>query len=213
MKILASILVAVALLFTVSVNLAIPAYASEEPFAKIKKIVAQVTEEKLHIRSGTVTAISGTTLTVTHGDKSYTINTNSKTKFKRRFWGDSSLSEISVGDKVNVVGVFTDNNKTTILAKWIRDVSIQKRHGTFFGTVSSKASDNFVLKSKNRGIQTVFINSGTEFIGRNNSPISYSDLEVGHRVRVKGVWDRKLNKIIELREVKDFSLLLKKDHE
>ena len=36
--------------------------------------------------------------------------------------------------------------------------------------------------------------------------MSYTDVQVGHRVRVKGLWDNKLNKITEVTQVKDFTI-------
>lgn len=162
--------------------------------------------KEIKIVNGTVTAKSGTILTVTSDGKSYTVNIDSNTKFRRHFWGKSSLDEISVGDKVNIWGRFTDEAKTTILAIMIRDTSIMKRHGVFLGDVTAKNADNFIINSKQRGTQTVFFTASTKFIKRNQQTMTYADLQVGHRVRVRGLWDKTLSKITEVIEVKDFSL-------
>ena len=158
------------------------------------------------IIGGEITAISGTTLIVSKDGKTYTVNTDSNTHFQRHFWGKSSLDEFSVGNKVNVHGKFTDDAKTTILARLIRNLSIMKRHGVFHGDVTTKNSDNFVINSKNRGDQTVFFTGSTKFVKRNQETMTYADLQVGHRVRVRGLWDKTLSKISETVQVKAFNL-------
>ncbi len=158
------------------------------------------------IINGEVSAIDGTSLTVEKDGKSYTVNTDSKTKFRRRFWGKSSLPEISVGDKVNVWGRWTDDARTTILARMMRNLSIQKRRGVFFGEVLSLGANSFVMASINRGNPTVTIDSETQIIARNQSSIVFSDIKIGHRVRVKGLWDKTANAITDVTQIKDFSL-------
>lgn len=152
-----------------------------------------------------VTAISGSTLTVTLSGKTYTVNTASAT-FRRRFWGGSSISEISVKDLINVWGKFTDDAKTIIDARLIRDVSIQKRNGVFVGTISSKSDSSFILASKNRGNQTVTISTSTKVVDKRGTTTSLTAMNVSDKVRVRGVWDRANNTITEVKEVKDFSL-------
>lgn len=158
------------------------------------------------IIGGDITAISGTILSISKDGKIYTVNTDSNTHFQRHYWGKSSLDEFSVGNKVNVHGKFTDDAKTTILARLIRNLSIMKRHGVFLGNMTVKNNDNFVINSKQRGDQTVYFTGSTKFVKRNEQAMSYADLQLGHRVRVKGIWDKTLNQITETVQVKDFSL-------
>ena len=99
---------------------------------------------------------------------------------------------------------FTDEEKTTIDARLIRNLSIQKRWGVFFGEVTVKNGDNFVMKTIERGDQAVYFGSETEFLNHKKETISYADLQIGNRVRVKGMWDRSLNKITEVEEVRLF---------
>lgn len=169
---------------------------------KIDSLKSQIAK----VVGGEITAISGTTLTVSKDGKTYTVNTDSNTHFQRHYWGGSSLTEFSVGNKVNIHGKFTDDAKTTILARLVRNLSIMKRHGVFMGDVTVKNSDNFVINSKNRGDQTVYFTGSTKFVKRNEEAMTYSDLQVGHRVRVKGIWDKTLNQITETVQVKDFNL-------
>lgn len=158
------------------------------------------------ILGGTLSAKSGTTLTVTKDGKTYTVNTDNTTQLRRRFWGKATLDEMQVGDSVNVHGKWSDEAKTTIAAKLIRDVSIQKRFGVFFGTVQSLTSGGWVMTTVGRGNQTVTVSSSTKFVDRAGRSITQNDIAVGHKVRAKGLWDRANNTITEVSHVKDFSL-------
>lgn len=160
--------------------------------------------EKAAIGTGTVTVKSGTTLTVSKNGKNITVETDSKTQFRRRFWGKSSLAEISVGDTVNVIGQWKDDSHTTVLATLVRDLSIMKRNGVFFGIITSLNSNGWVMHTK-RGDETVTISSSTKLVNRKEVTITQSDIKVGDKVRVKGLWDKKLNTITEVTKVKDFS--------
>jgi hypothetical protein len=157
---------------------------------------------------GIVTAKDGTALTIGKDGKSYTITTDDKTQFRRLFWGKSSLDEIQVGDSISVFGKWTDEAKTAILARSIRDISIQKRFGVFFGVVQSLTSNGWVMTAigGKRDNQTVTISSSTELTNRKGETISQADIVVGHRIRVKGLWDKKNNTVTDVTVVKDFSL-------
>lgn len=156
---------------------------------------------------GTVTAINGTTLTVLGKDgKTYTVQTDSTTQFRRLFWGKSSLSEISVNDQVSVIGKWTDDAHTTIQARLVRDVSIQKFAGIFFGTVQSLTSSGWVMTTINRGNETVTVSSTTKFTDRKGGALTQSSIAVGQKIRVRGLWDRTNSTITEVAAVKDFSL-------
>jgi hypothetical protein len=156
--------------------------------------------------TGTIASVGTNSITVTGDDsKTYTVNITTATRLVRRFGGKSQLSEFSAGNKINVFGKFTDDSKSIIDASLIRNLSVQKRWGVFFGEVTSKNSDNFVMKTVERGNQTVYFGS-TKFVNRKEEPISYNDIQVGHRVRVKGIWDSSTNKITEVDQIKDFSI-------
>ncbi len=156
-----------------------------------------------------VTVVSSNTITASKDGNTYTINTDTTTRFRRRFWGKSAISEISVGDNINVWGKWADDAKTTITAIMIRDLSIMKRMGAFIGSVKSKDTTSFILTTVNRGDQTVYFDSNTKFIGRNEVSLAYSDINIGDRIRVKGLWDKTLSKITEVTQVKDYSLPMK----
>ncbi|NCO89240.1 hypothetical protein AUK04_02800 [Candidatus Roizmanbacteria bacterium CG2_30_33_16] len=50
------------------------------------------------------------------------------------------------------------------------------------------------------------LNYSSKIINRTEGIISLADLQVGHRVRVKGLWDRTLKTVSEVSQVKDFNL-------
>jgi len=158
------------------------------------------------IRQGKITAKGTNSLTVEKDGKTYTVNIDDKTQLRRRFWGKATLTEMQVGDTVNVFGKWTDDTHTTILARLVRDVSIQRRFGIFIGTVQSLLSNGFTLQTVHRGIQTVTVSSSTKFVNRREEAITQGDVTVGHRVRVRGLWDKAASTITEVSKVKDFSL-------
>lgn len=166
---------------------------------------------KAAIGSGQVTAKDGTTLTVTSDGKTYTIQTDTKTQFRFKFWGKGSLEAIAVGHTVNVIGKWQDDAHTTVMARLVRDVSLQKRFGVFIGEIKSLLTGGWIMstKSEKRADQAVTISTSTKFVNRNEEPIVQSDVVVGHKVRVKGLWDSVANTVTEVTHVKDFSLPLK----
>lgn len=159
-----------------------------------------------------LTGINGAVLTVEREGKSYTVNTGTfdkcTTQLRRRFWGTTALSEFTVGDVLNIAGYWTDDAKTSINACYIRNISIQKRYGVFIGEIKSLSDSGFVMStvSDKRSDQTVTISAATKFNNRKGGTIGKEDLQVGQKVRVRGLWDRNANSLTEVTEVKDFSL-------
>ena len=171
-----------------------------------KERVRTFTGTRAGIREGKVVAIDGVTLTVVEGDNTYTVLTDSTTKFRRRFWGTSSLSEISVNDLVSVVGRWQNEERTQVRAIIVRNISVQKRYGVFFGVITSVTDSGFVIQSAQRGNLTVSVSGTTNIVNRVMAPILLSDIEVGHRIRVKGTWDNVNLTISDTIQVKDFSI-------
>jgi hypothetical protein len=185
---------------------------TEDKRNSINQLKKELGGVSARIVDGVVTAVNGSTLTVKGKEKIYTVTTDSNTKCVMRFFGTCTVAQILVNHKVNVFGSFTDDARTTILAKEIRNASLMKKWGTFMGNVTSKGTDSFVIESKERGNQTVTVSSTTKFIQRNEKASSFADMLVGHRVRVKGVWDKANNTVTEVTEVKNFSLPVKVPH-
>lgn len=168
--------------------------------------VGKSLQTRAAIGSSKVSSIGSTSLVVSKDGKDITVNFDSNTKFRRRFWGVSQLSEIQVGDTVNVIGKWTDDSHTAINAVLIRDLSIEKRFGIFFGTVTSLTSNGWMMSTMKRGNQTITVTTSTKFVNRKGETISQSDVKVGDRVRVKGLWDKTNSTVTEVTNVKDFGV-------
>lgn len=152
-----------------------------------------------------VASKSDSSFTVTKDGKTYTVNVLSSTKFRRHFWGESSFSELAINNHVNIWGKWTDTAHTAIDARLVRNTSVQKIRGVFFGTMKSKSSNSFVINSIYRGDQTVNFDSNTKFVNRKEQTMNFSDIQTGDRIRVKGVWDKSSGTISEVTQVKDYS--------
>jgi hypothetical protein len=175
---------------------------------KIETKVENLKNSLAKLEKVKVTAKDATSITVDNNGTSVKVNITSTTNFKRKFWGKSSLGEISVNDIVTVFGKWSDDSKTVASARVIWDLSIQKRYGTFFGEIKSLTADGFVMTTIHRDDETVTIGTA-KLKNRKEEVITKSDILVGHRVRVKGMWDSVNKTITEVKEVKDFSLPIK----
>jgi len=158
------------------------------------------------LKQAKLTSKSDTALTVEKEGKIYTVNISDKTHFRRRFWGKATLSEMSVGDLLDIQGKWADDQKTIINATLIRDTSIQMRFGTFFGTVTSISGSTITMQTKKRDFQTVTASSSAKIINRKQQTMSLSDILVGHKIRVKGLWNNLAKTITQVKEIKDFTL-------
>jgi len=138
--------------------------------------------------------------------KIYQVNIDQKTQLRRHFWGKSSLSEFLVGHEVYVIGRYIDEKQSTIQAILIRNQSIQKRWGVFFGYVLSNEGNILVIKTVKYDEIKVYVDKNTRLINIREELISLDKIKIGHRVRVKGVWDKNLNEIRKTEEIKDFYL-------
>lgn len=143
--------------------------------------------------------------TVDCDGNSYTINVSDQTRYIRNFGGKSNFEELEIGNEINVFGKFTDESKTAVDAKLIRNLSIQKRWGVFFGEVmTAPIGDSFEMKTIQRGDLTVYFDSETKFMDHKKETVDSTDVEVGMRVRVKGVWDKTSGEIRGTEEIRVF---------
>lgn len=177
---------------------------------RVKSRVEELIQKKLKFAArvnGKITEIGSNQLIIEDKEgKALTIIITEKTQLRRRFWGKSSLNEFKVGDEVNIIGRYTNEEKTEIEAKLIRNLSIQKRSGVFFGKVVSVLENSLVIETLKRDQLTVYINRNTKLINRKEEKINFSEIKIDHKIRVKGVWDRNLKEVREVDEIKDFSL-------
>jgi hypothetical protein len=169
----------------------------------------KIARKRAFINKAKITVKGDSSLSVEKDGKTYTVNVDSNTKIRRRFYGDAAFSDLLVGHEVDIVGKWTDDTKTTILASLIRDISIQKRHGVFIGIVQAISGNDITIKTVNRGIQKATVTSSTVYVNRMQQKINLSDIAVGHRIRVKGMWDNTFNTITDVTHVKDFTLPLR----
>lgn len=164
------------------------------------------------VNKAEIISISQTTLPaeikVKHDDKNMTLKINEKTLILRKFGGKSSLSELNVGDLISARGTWENKDEAILQVRVLRDLSLQKRHGSFWGKIKSPDSNKntFILETAKRGEQKVFVQLGTKIVSRDQKSLNFSDLAVGHRVRVTGVWDPKLKQINETKTIKDWSI-------
>lgn len=147
-----------------------------------------------------LTAIAGQTLTVTARSKTYTVTVTDKTTLRRRFGGKSNLGEFVVGNTLQVAGKLSA--ETTIDARAIRNMSIQKVNASFSGAIQSidAAGQKFVLKPMARKIITVTVSADTK-ITQAGQAKTFADLQVGMKVTASGVWDRSNDTLTEVKKV------------
>jgi hypothetical protein len=190
------------LLLTTSAYALAPAPAAQNLREKIRNQVASPSPALVAKLSGPISAIGTSSLTVNN----LAVNISSATILVRKFGGKSALSEFSVGDEVHVLGKWTDENKTAIDAKIVRNLSVQKRHGVFLGNVSAVFANGFTLTTVSRGAQTANVSATTKYVDRKNQTLTLSNIAVGHKVMIKGLWDSKLNTVSQITIVRDYSL-------
>lgn len=184
----------------------------EKIASKTDLLRSAVALKRAAIVRGEITAIVDTTLTVEKDGTSYTVLTGvfdaCTTRFIRRYWGTSTIAEMSVGDNVNVYGKWQDEAHTTIEACLVRDLSIQKRHAVFVGFVESLTASGWIMTTvgEKRPSQTIVVDADTVYVNRKQETIAKSDILVDHRVRVKGLWNNETNTVTEVTQVKDYTL-------
>ncbi len=166
---------------------------------------------KVLVRGAKITSINGSTITAMNmwGSTTMTwiVNTDTSTKSIRRYGGNSSLSEMSVGDYISFSGMLdTTASVLTVKADMIKDWSIQKVSASFTGTVASIDSVNqkFGLTTKERGVIGVIavsVASTTQWIKGNATSTTFADLQVGDRVLASGLYNN-LQKLLEAAKVR-----------
>lgn len=126
------------------------------------------------------------TITVTRNSTDYVVD-YSGARLIRKYNATANVSEILVGDYVKVFGKITGTN---VVAKKVKDLSIQRFNGKFNGTIKSIDTINqtFVLQTNRRGDQTVEVLATTK-IRYKGAVKSFSDLAVGNWVIIKGTWN------------------------
>lgn len=165
---------------------------------------------KVLVRGAKVTSVAGATInaTATWGSTvfNWAVVTDSGTEFVRRFGGASGTSEISAGDFISFQGVLdtTVASPITVKASVVKDWSIQKKRGSFYGTVSSVdvSAKSFVLASEDRRDITVKVTDSTKIVKGNETTVgAFSDITVGAKLTAAGLYNNQ-TKILEADGIK-----------
>lgn len=170
------------------------------------QLIGKNINKRVEVLNVKVISKDATSITVDSEGTSIKVTYDANTHFRRKFWGKSTFAETSIGDSVDVIGRWTNEEKTQIKAVLIRNLSIQKRYGVYFGTVKSTNDTGFVITTIRKGEETVTVDPSTKLIDRTEEAITISDIDIGHRIRVKGLWDAINFTIKDVKEIKDFNL-------
>ncbi|MEK7140878.1 MAG: DUF5666 domain-containing protein [Patescibacteria group bacterium] len=161
-----------------------------------------------NIRVDFVSASSTISGTITWGSFSLRVRVevDGSTNFVRRFSGNSSMAEISVGDFLTVQGMLRADvaDTLTVRATHVKNWSVQKRNASFFGKVTSvmASSTSFMLDTEERGAQTIIVGSSTEIM-KAGIRITFSDIRVGDKINAHGVWNN-LQNTLDAQKIKVF---------
>jgi len=158
----------------------------------------QLRQRKVLVNA-TITEINGKIINVTKDSTTYTVDATNA-RIVRKFDAKADFSEVLTGDIINVWGTL---DGTTVTARKIKDLSIQKAHGVFSGTIKSidSTAKTFVLQSNKRGDQTAHVTDSTR-IKQKGQTKAFADLQVGNNIQVKGTWNKTHNKIYNVNWVK-----------
>lgn len=196
-------LAAVTLLLSVAGSTTVPVFAAE--FHHTHDFWQDLTQKygKVDVDQAQVIGINGTTLSVSKNGTPYTVNTTSSTIFYRQYFGVGTLTQINVGDYVNVRGSVSD---ITIAADFVRDTSIREYKDTFDGHVTQLISNGFVLASDHRGNQTVTVGGNAKLTDKNGNSILLTQIQVNDHLVLDGIWDHTQNVIKVVDYIHDYSL-------
>lgn len=137
---------------------------------------------------GTLSAVSGSTLTINSYGGAWTIDT-SKAKLIRRFGAASSVAEFQIGDLVTINGEIS-TGAWTITAKEVRDESIKARNSNPIGVLSNlnTVAGTFTLTNKAGKVFQISTASSTPIrLNSKSGPATLTDLSNGMTVQVWGV--------------------------
>ncbi len=152
-------------------------------------------DAKLQFERGVVTGLSVSansfTMTAENGD-SFTVNV-ANAKITTAFKGNIQLADIKVSDKVSVVGEVSGSQ---INAKAVVVSPANTHPARGGGTVTALSGSSSTLKTENSGIVsfvTVNTNASTTVFTKDHATTTLASIQVGSKVRVKGLWDEILN--------------------
>lgn len=141
-----------------------------------------------------VTGVSGSVLTATDtrdgSTVTWTITTDAVTRFvTQHSTTTATIGAIAVGDRVAVAGTVTDNEGSdrAITARIVVRKDASKAHAG--GTVQSVSSDGtVVITTQHQGDVKAVVGSDT-VIKKDGATGALSDIVVGTKIHVRGMWD------------------------
>ncbi len=128
-----------------------------------------------HAAKGQITAINGTTLTISAASGNLTVTTDNSTKFRRD--GQAiTLSDLKVGDNIAVVGKKTNN---PIAAKGILVIVPHEA-----GVVTGISGSNITIQRDY--LNGTIVTTGATVFSRGKDTITLADIKAGDHIRATG---------------------------
>jgi hypothetical protein len=148
---------------------------------------------KVLVRGAKVTAINGTTINADtlFGDSniSWVVDASATPKVIRRYGGNSSVSEIAIGDFISFNGTLNATGAWNVKATNLKDWSIQVKNSSFSGTISSISGASFVLATENGKSVTVNTDANTKIM-KGDATVAFSTLVVGDKIsKTEGLYN------------------------
>jgi preprotein translocase subunit YajC len=134
----------------------------------------------VHLVHGQVTAITGSTITLSQGLKGneVTVTTSDATKY---YIGGKqvSASTLQAGDTIGVAGVISDKTSVNAVAVFIQGPRV-------VGKVTAVNGNTITLQTKNGTTWTITVNNDTQYL-KDGQPAALSDVQVGSQIAVVGL--------------------------
>ena len=156
--------------------------------------------------TGVITQINVSSVVVSTGSAAkYSID-GGNAQLLRKNGASMQFSEFRVGDKVEAKGNLWSDNSMNAL--YIKDLSLYAHTGTFSGKITAidPAAASYTIDGKTNGTQTIYTNSFTAFT-KNGATASFSSLELGMTLSVKGVWDRSKANVVATKVEGSFRMI------
>lgn len=138
--------------------------------------------------TGIVASVSGNIVNITDASSTAYAVDAANAKLMRKFGGKMVITDVQIGDRLDVLGTTTGTTSNALSATIIRDESLQAVNGEFEGQITAVNGTSFTLLSMNRGSLTINTTASTSFAASGQATTS-PVLAVGQRVHVAGVWD------------------------
>jgi hypothetical protein len=144
--------------------------------------------------NGTVTAVSGSTISIqTNDSTNFTINAGSA-KIVKIPNTVIAVADIQVGDAVHITGNKTSAGSTTIDASVIYVLPANLKPAIAKGTVTAVNTNSITVQTKDDGTSiTVNTTPDTTIVDANNNTVAQADIATDAKVKVIGFWDTVLN--------------------